>query len=180
MQILPTKPSKVETEQANNLRAQIAGRNYAIIVDEAHSSQSGSTAREMKHILGAVGLTDADPSQDPEDLEDALTAMAESRGPQPNLSFFAFTATPKAKTIELFGTSGPDGKPHSFHLYSMRQAIEEKFIFSVLERYTDYDTYYKLNKQAQDDPDFPKRRARGSSGQVRSSASPQHRPRKPR
>ena len=153
------EPSEIETGQANAWRAQIAGRNYAIIVDEAHSSQSGSTAREMKHILGAAGLTDADPSQDPEDLEDALTAMAESKGPQPNLSFFAFTATPKAKTIELFGIPGPDGKPHSFHLYSMRQAIEEKFILSVLERYTDYDTYYKLNKQAQDDPDFPKRRA---------------------
>ena len=153
------QPSETETEQADAWRAQIAGRNYAVIVDEAHSSQSGATAREMKHILGAAGSSDADPSQDLEDLEDALAAMAESRGPQPNLSFFAFTATPKAKTIELFGTPGLDGKPHSFHLYSMRQAIEEKFILSVLERYTDYDTYYKLNKQAQDDPDFPKRRA---------------------
>ena len=155
----PDAPSESETEQVNAWRGQIAGRNYAIIVDEAHSSQSGATAREMKHILGAAGMSDADQSQDSESLEDALTAMAESRGPQPNLSFFAFTATPKAKTIELFGTTGPDGKPHSFHLYSMRQAIEEKFILSVLERYTDYDTYYKLNKQAQDDPDFPKRRA---------------------
>ena len=152
-------PSEVQTDQANAWRAQIAGRNYAIIVDEAHSSQSGTTAREMKHILGAAGASDADQAQDSEDLEDALTAMAESKGPQPNLSFFAFTATPKSKTIELFGTPGLDGKPHSFHLYSMRQAIEEKFILSVLERYTDYDTYYKLNKQAQDDPDFPKRRA---------------------
>ncbi len=155
----PDAPSEVESAQAKAWRAQIAGRNYAIIVDEAHSSQSGTTARDMKAILGTAGATDADPSQDPEDIEDALTAMAESKGPQPNLSFFAFTATPKAKTIELFGTQGPDGKPHSFHLYSMRQAIEEKFILSVLERYTDYDTYYKLNKQAQDDPDFPKRRA---------------------
>ena len=152
-------PSLIETEQANVWRAKIAGRNYAVIVDEAHSSQSGSTAQEMKSILGAKGLGDANTVQDPEDFEDALAAMAESRGPQPNLSFFAFTATPKAKTIELFGTTGPDGKPHSFHLYSMRQAIEENFILSVLERYTDYDTYYKLNKQAQDDPDFPKRQA---------------------
>ena len=152
-------PSEVEAEQANAWRNQIAGRNYAIIVDEAHSSQSGETARDMKSILGAKASGDANAYQDPEDLEDALTAMAESRGQQLNLSFFAFTATPKAKTIELFGTTGPDGNPHSFHLYSMRQAIEEKFILSVLERYTDYDTYYKLNKHAQDNPDFPKRRA---------------------
>ena len=152
-------PSEIETEQADAWRAQIAGRNYAVIVDEAHSSQSGSTAHEMKSILGTKVSNDAHVSQDSEDFEDALAEMAESRGQQPNLSFFAFTATPKAKTIEIFGTTGPDGKPHSFHLYSMRQAIEEKFILSVLERYTDYDTYYKLNKQAQDDPNFPKRRA---------------------
>ena len=153
------EPSEADAAQANAWRMQIARRNYAVIVDEAHSSQSGTTAGEMKSILGAKGQATADASQDFEDIEDALTAMAESTGPQPNLSFFAFTATPKAKTIELFGTAGPDGKPHSFHLYSMRQAIEEKFILSVLERYTDYDTYYKLNKQAQDDPDFPKRKA---------------------
>ena len=156
---LSDEPAAADAEQANAWRTQIAGRNYAIIVDEAHSSQSGSTAGEMRSILGARAQTDASAPQDPEDLEDALTAMAEARGPQPNLSFFAFTATPKAKTIELFGTAGPDGKPHSFHLYSMRQAIEEQFILSVLERYTDYDTYYKLNKQAQEDPDFPKRQA---------------------
>ncbi len=153
------EPDEADAEQANAWRTQIAGRNYAIIVDEAHSSQSGSTAGEMRSILGARGQSDTSAPQDPEDLEDTLTAMAEARGPQPNLSFFAFTATPKAKTIELFGTAGPDGKPHSFHLYSMRQAIEEQFILSVLERYTDYDTYYKLNKQAQEDPDFPKRQA---------------------
>ena len=153
------EPAAADAEQANAWRTQIAGRNYAIIVDEAHSSQSGSTAGEMRSILGARGQSDTGALQDPEDLEDALTAMAEARGPQPNLSFFAFTATPKAKTIELFGTAGPDGNPHSFHLYSMRQAIEEGFILSVLERYTDYDTYYKLNKQAEEDPDFPKRQA---------------------
>ena len=153
------EPSGADTAQANAWRMQIAGRNYAVIVDEAHSSQSGETAGEMRSILGAKAQGAVNTPQDLEDLEDALTAMAESRGPQPNLSFFAFTATPKAKTIELFGTPGPDGKPHSFHLYSMRQAIEEEFILSVLERYTDYDTYYKLNKQAQDDPDFPKRKA---------------------
>ena len=153
------EPDAADAEQANAWRTQIAGRNYAIIVDEAHSSQSGATAGEMRSILGARGQADASAPQGPEDLEDALTAMAEARGPQPNLSFFAFTATPKAKTIELFGTAGSDGKPHSFHLYSMRQAIEEQFILSVLERYTDYDTYYKLNKQAQEDPDFPKRQA---------------------
>ena len=155
----PEDASDAEKEQVSAWQAKIAERNYAVIVDEAHSSQSGTTAQEMKKILGAKGLNALDVPNDPEDLEDAFTAVAESKGPQPNLSFFAFTATPKAKTIELFGTTAPDGKPHSFHLYSMRQAIEEKFILSVLERYSDYDTYYKLNKQAQDDPDFPKRKA---------------------
>ena len=84
--------------------------------------------------------------------------MVESRGPQPNLSFFAFTATPKGKTLELFGRPGPGGKPEPFHVYSMRQAIEEGFILDVLQHYTDYDAYYRLVKQAEDDPDLPKRR----------------------
>ncbi len=96
---------------------------------------------------------------DAEDWEDGLNAVVESRGPQPNLSFFAFTATPKGKTIDLFGRPGPSGKPEPFHVYSMRQAIEEGFILDVLQRYIDYDTYYRIVKQADDDPEFPKRRA---------------------
>ena len=84
--------------------------------------------------------------------------MVESRGPQPNLSFFAFTATPKGKTIELFGKPGASGKPEPFHVYSMRQAIEEGFILDVLRHYIDYDAYYRIVKQAEEDPNLPKRR----------------------
>ena len=109
----------------------------------------------MKSILG-VRAQDA--RQEDQDWQDGLTTVVESRDPQPNLSFFAFTATPKGKTVELFGRPGPSGKPESFHVYSMRQAIEEEFILDVLQNYTDYSTYYRLTKQAADDPDFPKRR----------------------
>ena len=126
-----------------------------MIVDEAHSSQTGESATEMKQILGSRSQ---EATGEPETWADGLNAVLESRGPQPNLSFFAFTATPKAKTIELFGRSGPEGIPEPFHLYSMRQAIEEGFIFDVLRNYTDYDTYYGLVKQAEDDEKFPKRR----------------------
>jgi type I restriction enzyme R subunit len=83
----------------------------------------------------------------------------ESRGRQPNLSFFAFTATPKGKTLELFGRPGDGGKPEAFHIYSMRQAIEEKFILDVLANYTTYATYYRLLKAAEDDPTLPKKKA---------------------
>ena len=109
----------------------------------------------MKAILGARSPATRD---DVEDWQDGLNAVVESRGSQPNLSFFAFTATPEGKTVELFGRPGPSGKPESFHVYSMRQAIEEDFILDVLRNYTDYDTYYRLVKQAADDPEFPKRR----------------------
>ncbi len=147
-------PSEAEQEQAGQWRREIASRRYAVIVDEAHSSQTGETARGMKAILGSRNQTD----EEPEDWQDGLTAMVESRAPQPNLSFFAFTATPKGKTVELFGRPGPSGKPEPFHVYSMRQAIEEGFILDVLQNYTDYNTYYRIAKQAADDPDVPKRR----------------------
>ena len=147
--------TEAERAQAAEWRRVFAGKRYAIIVDEAHSSQTGESAREMKGILGARGQATG---EDAEDWQDGLNAVVESRGPQPNLSFFAFTATPKGKTLELFGRPGLSGKPEPFHVYSMRQAIEEGFILDVLRNYTDYDTYYRLVKQAADDPEFPKRR----------------------
>ena len=152
----PDAPGEAERAQAAEWRKAISTRRYAVIVDEAHSSQSGESAREMKAILGARAQ---DAVANAEDWEDGLNAVVESRGPQPNLSFFAFTATPKGKTLELFGRPGPSGKPEAFHVYSMRQAIEEEFILDVLRHYTDYNTYYRLLKQAEDDPEFPKRRA---------------------
>ena len=150
--------SETEANQAVAWAQGLASRRYAIIVDEAHSSQTGDTAHQMKALLGAGALAAGD---DPQDWQDGLNAVVESRGPQENLSFFAFTATPKGKTIELFGRADPndpDGKPAPFHTYSMRQAIEEGFILDVLENYTDYDTYFKLVSTAEEDPEFPKRR----------------------
>ena len=154
----PEGASEAEAAQAAGWAQGLASRRYAIIVDEAHSSQTGDTAHQMKALLGAGALAGGD---DPQDWQDGLNAVVESRGPQPNLSFFAFTATPKAKTIELFGRADPDdpdSTPVPFHTYSMRQAIEEGFIVDVLGNYTDYDTYFKLVSTAEEDPEFPKRR----------------------
>ncbi|MCY4614776.1 MAG: DEAD/DEAH box helicase family protein, partial [Chloroflexi bacterium] len=148
-------PSEDEQAQAAEWRKAIAARRYAVIVDEAHSSQTGESAREMKEVLGSRAQEAAG---DAEDWEDGLNAIVESRGAQPNLSFFAFTATPKGKTIELFGRPGPSGAPGPFPVYSMRQAIEEGFILDVLQHYIDYNTYFRIVKQADDDPELPKRR----------------------
>ena len=145
-----------EKRQAKEWEKAIAARKYAVIVDEAHSSQTGETARELKGILGAA-VSDMD--ADDADWEDGLNQVMQTRGRQPNLSFFAFTATPKGKTIELFGRPGPGGKPESFHIYSMRQAIEEGFILDVLTHYTTYKTYFRLIKAIADDPDLPKKKA---------------------
>src|SRR5207245_1706859 len=94
-----------------------------------------------------------------EDYEDRLVEIMQSRGRQKNLSFFAFTATPKAKTLEVFGRAGADGKPEPFHLYSMRQAIEEGFILDVVRNYTTYKTYYRLAKAVEEDPEVKKKKA---------------------
>jgi len=136
---------------------------YAVIIDEAHSSQGGETATELKGVLGGATIKEeackkADEEGLPDYEEEILRTMA-SRGRQPNISFFAFTATPKYKTLEVFGQPGPDGKPLPFHLYSMRQAIEENFILDVLQNYTTYKTYYRLIKSIADDPEVDKRKA---------------------
>jgi type I restriction enzyme R subunit len=144
-------------QQVKAWEAAIAARRYAVIVDEAHSSQSGETARELKAILG-VAAADAEEGE-AEDWEDGLNRVMQSRPRQPNLSFFAFTATPKGKTVEIFGRPGPTGKPEAFHVYSMRQAIQEHFILDVLANYTTYATYYQLLKAVEGDPKLPKRKA---------------------
>ena len=138
-------------------------RKYAVIVDEAHSSQSGEAASELNGVLAANSIKvkakeEAEAKGLPDHEEEILKTMAR-RGKQPNISFFAFTATPKYKTLEVFGTKGPDGKPRPFHLYSMRQAIEERFILDVLKNYTTYKTYYRLVKAIADDPQVSKSKA---------------------
>ena len=138
-------------------------RRYAVVVDEAHSSQGGETATELKGVLAGAAIKEearakAEEEGLPDYEEEILKTMAK-RGHQPNISFFAFTATPKYKTLEVFGTPGADGKPQPFHLYSMRQAIDEGFILDVLQNYTTYKTYYRLIKSIEDDPKVDKRKA---------------------
>ena len=139
-------------------------RRYAVIVDEAHSSQSGESAKELKGVLAGNHIREKARIEAEEqglgaEHEEMLLREMAKRGQQPNLSFFAFTATPKYKTLEVFGAPGADGKPQPFHLYSMRQAIEEEFILDVLEHYTTYKTYYRLMKTIEDDPRVEKRKA---------------------
>ncbi len=150
-------------EDAAEYETSISSRRYAVIVDEAHSSQTGETAGELKAILGSGmdGLEDEE-TGDEVGAEDVLNKVMESRGRQKNLSFFAFTATPKGKTLNLFGRRGSSGKPESFHTYSMRQAIQEGFILDVLQSYTTYKTYYGLVKSTEDDPKLPQKKARKS------------------
>ncbi|MEX2431443.1 MAG: hypothetical protein WD645_05935 [Dehalococcoidia bacterium] len=155
------RATEQEQQRAKEWEEAIAKRRYAVIVDEAHSSQTGETARELKDILGAgAGNAGAeDGGEDDDDWLERLSEVMDSRGRQRNLSFFAFTATPKGKTLELFGRKGPSGMPEAFHIYSMRQAIEEGFILDVLQHYTTYATYYRLLKAAEDDPELPKKKA---------------------
>lgn len=163
----PDNPDEVAITKAKEWQEAIADRKYAVIVDEAHSSQTGETARELKRILGAgsdYGMNTAEAEESELDWEEGLNKVMESRGRQKNLSFFAFTATPKGKTLELFGRKGVDGKPKAFHTYSMKQAIEEGFILDVLKRYTTYKTYIKLVKSVEDDPAMPKKKARKKLG----------------
>ncbi|MDP1696950.1 MAG: type I restriction endonuclease [Xanthomonadaceae bacterium] len=153
------KASDEEKAQAKAWQSAIAARRYAVIVDEAHSSQTGETARELKSILGATANNGGAGNGDEEvDWEDRLNQIMASRGQQQNLSFFAFTATPKGKTLELFGRPGASGQPEAFHTYSMRQAIEEGFILDVLRNYTTYSTWFKFVKTAEDDPTIPKKK----------------------
>jgi type I restriction enzyme R subunit len=132
-------------------------RKCAVIVDEAHSSQSGETATDLKEVLGGEQLqAEAKEKAAAEGLSD-MTALFRSmakRGKQSNLSFFAFTATPKHKTLVVFGRNG-----QPFHKYTMRQAIEENFIMDVLKNYTTYATYFKLLKKCEDDPNVERKKA---------------------
>jgi type I restriction enzyme R subunit len=141
--------------------SELPGQRFAVIVDEAHSSQSGESTKALKSVLAVGSLEEAagEEAGEPEDYEDRIVAEMQKRGSLPNLSTFAFTATPKPKTLELFGTKRPDGKFEPFSLYSMRQAIEERFILDVLENYTTYRVYWSLLKKSADDPHYDRNKA---------------------
>jgi type I restriction enzyme R subunit len=141
----------------------VEGKKFAVIIDEAHSSQSGESAADLRQVLT---LDEAEKECEQEEkafktVEDQIVERMKARKvASPNLSFFAFTATPKQKTLELFGTEDPlTGKFVPFSLYSMKQAIEEKFILDVLKNYTTYETYFGLLKKVEDDPEFDKKKA---------------------
>jgi len=137
-------------------------RKYAVIIDEAHSSQTGTMARKMKQILSTNSLEEAEAMEKDVDdeIEEELLNEVESYRNLKNISFFAFTATPKNKTLEMFGTKDEIGQYHSFHLYSMKQAIEEGFILDVLKNYLSYATYFKLVKKITDDPEYDDKKAK--------------------
>ncbi len=151
---------------------ELPARKYAVIIDEAHSSQGGEATKKMKEVLSAKSLEDAEKDEAytglEEDAEDEIRKSMLARGKQANLSFFGFTATPKPKTVEVFGIKGSNGKPEPFHLYSMKQAIEEGFILDVLKNYTTYKTYFKLSKDIEDDPKVNKKKASRAIGRFMS------------
>lgn len=140
---------------------QLPGKRFAVIVDEAHSSQSGESTKSLKQVLSTTleKAEKEDEAMHEMDFEDQILQEMKSRGNLSNVSFFAFTATPKQKTMELFGEKQPDGSFVPFSVYSMRQAIEEGFILDILKNYTTYRTYFNLLKKAQDDPEYQKSQA---------------------
>ena len=152
---LATFPALKDYLQRNP--TEIQGSRFAIIVDEAHSSQAGEAATDVRRVLRDLGLDEdsdeagAASAAGPQTAEEKLAASATKRQRSSHLSYFSFTATPKAKTLELFGTLGDDGKYHPFHTYSMRQAIEEGFILDPLRNYVTYNTYWKLVNENPDE-----------------------------
>ena len=154
--------------------AELPERNYAVIVDEGHRSQSGSMAAKLKEILSNESdfAEELDTVREFEELSDegahttksgelykAAYRAAMARGPRPNLSFYAFTGTPKYKTLEIFGDTDEHGRPAPFHNYSMQQAIEEEFILDVLQNYVTYETYYQLVKKSDEKMEVDKSKA---------------------
>jgi type I restriction enzyme R subunit len=142
-------------------------RRYAVIIDEAHSSQGGEASKKMNEVLSVSKKSEAEKLEEAQmkddgyydEIEDEVENSLKARGRQENVSFFAFTATPKPKTLEVFGTKKDDGRYGEFHLYSMRQAIEEGFILDVLKNYTTYELSFKLSKAIEEDPKLNKKEA---------------------
>lgn len=140
----------------------VSGKKFAVIVDEAHSSQTGNSAKKLKialadreEALKKYAELEAQEEENEKDYEDKIVEELATHGQQDNISFFAFTATPKAKTLELFGTKQDNGTFAPYHVYSMRQAIEEGFILDVLANYMTYKTIYQIAKNTPDNPEVP-------------------------
>ena len=158
-------------KKGSGVKIDTAGKRFAVIVDEAHSSQSGETATTLKGMLNKEGIEAAIAAQlsdeEDDDLSDEVKAAilrdTLKRARQPNLSFFAFTATPKFKTKALFDEPGPSGAS-PFHEYTLRQAIEEGFVMDVLQNYTTYKRFFGLIKQVEDDPEVPRKKAAKALG----------------
>ncbi len=136
--------------------ADLSDKRFAVIIDEAHSSQSGSAHDSMNN---AMGKAEAKESEDEPDAQDLIVAAMQARKMRGNASYFAFTATPKPNTLEKFGTKQTDGSFKEFHLYSMKQAIEEGFILDVLANYTTYKSYYEIEKSIEENPLFDTKKA---------------------
>lgn len=156
-----------------------AGKRFAVIVDEAHSSQTGEASEKLKQVLADTATAgkeseeelleryaaaEARVEEEQLEIDEQIAEELRVQGKQQNLSFFAFTATPKQKTLEIFGTPVPEGMPRPFHIYSMRQAIEEGFILDVLKNYTTYKTYYKIGQTTAEDPEYSTKQANKALG----------------
>lgn len=160
---LQTFPFVLEEIKQN---AALQSRRFAVIADEAHSSQTGQAAAKLKEVLTAAELADLMDGGEI-DMEAMLAAKASIKADTKNISFYAFTATPKAKTLQLFGTEDPvTGLPRPFHLYTMRQAIEEKFILDVLANYSTYATAFELAKKVEAGEMRPVRRTDQATGEL--------------
>lgn len=155
------------------------GKRFAVVVDEAHSSQTGEASEKLKQVLADTvtagkeseedlleryAAAEAQVEAEQLEIDEQIAEELRTQGCQQNLSFFAFTATPKQKTLEIFGTPVPDATPRPFHVYSMRQAIDEGFILDVLQNYTTYQTYYRVGKTAADDPEYSTKQANKALG----------------
>ena len=160
-------------------------KRFAIIVDEAHSSQTGKSSEKLRETLADISTKGEDyieeklhafaeyeakleKDSEEAEIDEAISNEMKTHGIQPNLSFFAFTATPKQKTLEIFGERDAGGKPGPYDKYSMKQAIEEGFIFDVLQNYTTYKTYFQLGKKVKDDPEYEKSKANKALGRYMS------------
>ncbi|RGI29679.1 type I restriction endonuclease subunit R [Melissococcus sp. OM08-11BH] len=153
----------------------VGERKFAVIVDEAHSSQTGNSAQKLKSALSDKRASlkeyqeiESEIEESEVDEQDELVQTLLAQGRHANMSFFAFTATPKEKTLDMFGTLQEDGSKEPFHVYSMRQAIEEGFILDVLKNYMTYKTSYRLAKQIADNPDLPTTEAVRAIGRYQS------------